>query len=90
METYESEGVLHLGPDVGAFMTPEDELDVLELGERAADKLWSHELISPAWERSLEDKVFSFIMQMVGNIAERTSWRGMPYPPEWCPEGVEL
>lgn len=73
----------HWGPVEAAWPTPEDELESSELGERVAWAFLNWELISIY---SLQaDRERSAVSALVAQVAEVTSWRGLPFPSEWWP-----
>lgn len=67
------------------WLTPEGELEDIELGERVTDWLVQSMLLS--LYKKQEDRVFSVITMMTAQVAEATSWRGLVFPPEWRYQG---
>lgn len=67
---------------IGA-LTPADELFELELGDRVDwyDVNWQ---LGQAYS-SPQARIQAAVLYMVGCVSERTSHRGLPFPPEWWP-----
>jgi hypothetical protein len=77
----------HLGPDDGTrWLTPADELEEIELGDRVI--FWSASQELGSLYTSQRDRIMSATLQLVGSVASATSHRGLPYPPEWWPPSV--
>ena len=63
------------------WLTPESELEEIELGERVCEWLINWMLVSAyATEK---DRVESGTRALAGSVASATSWRGLPFPEEW-------
>jgi hypothetical protein len=72
---------VHLQGDWVGWLRPEDELEEIELGARVSDWLTDAELAA----------VFggdTVVRHLIGAVASATSWRGLPFPPEWWPPGI--
>jgi hypothetical protein len=76
----------HYGPGDGTgWLTPADELEDIELGDRVGLWLTNWQLCTIyTYER---DKIFGAVCYMVGAVASVTSHRGLPFPAEWWPPG---
>ena len=73
----------HWGADESFLLDPEQELETIELGDRAG---WWLTLWLGARVYSDEDsRIHTAKSVMVASVAEATSHRGLPYPPEWWP-----
>lgn len=83
LDTREVDGVLHIGPDVGRNMSPDDELEESELGERVSS--WLLDSYLGSLNSRQEDREFCMVSYMVRAVASQTSWRGLPFPAEWWP-----
>lgn len=74
-------GAVHLGPDEAAWTSPEDELFDSEMGYRVGWEAIMADLASAGQS----DDGRGLVTVMVRQVAEATSWRGLPFPPEWWP-----
>lgn len=76
----------HWGPDESGWLDPEQELETIELGDRVGWWLtmwWGVSIYSTE-----EARLRSGAGVLVASVAEATSHRGLPYPPEWWPADV--
>lgn len=74
----------HLAAEDGiGALTPDDELREVELGDRVDWWLTNWEF-SQLYSRQ-HDREQAGALVLVAQVAERTSRRGLPFPPEWWP-----
>lgn len=74
----------HYGPEDGTGMlTPADELDDIEIGDRAG--LWFANWGLCTIYTSEHDKITGAVSYMVGAIAKGTADRCLPFPAQWWP-----
>lgn len=73
----------HLEGEWVGWLSPDSELEEIELGERACD--WLTDWMAANAYSELEACVQAGVRTLVGTVASATSWRGLPYPPEWWP-----
>jgi len=71
----------HVAPEDAKWITPADELDDIELGRRVTNQL-------TAWRFAglfalVSDRRVNAISILTAQVAASTSWRGLPFPPEW-------
>jgi hypothetical protein len=78
---YEFDDELEIAP---RGWTPADELEVAELGDRVS--MWLTNYLFAGIYSSQQDRTRATIMVMVGAVAERTSHRGLEFPPAWMPK----
>lgn len=67
---------------------PEDELEVIELGDRVSDHL-TQEMFNTAFGAE-NDRIFGMIAAMVSRVASVTSWIGKKYPVAWYPKALPI
>lgn len=77
---------VHLEGNWVGWLSPETELEEIELGDRVCDFLTDWMLIA-AFGRE-EDRIATGVRQLSGEVATATSWRGLPFPPEWWPRSA--
>lgn len=73
----------HWSGTEAALLDPAQELETIELGDRVA--WWLTMWSCAAGYAKQTDRERAAITTMVGEVAEATSHRGLPYPPEWWP-----
>lgn len=75
---------IHLITDDGIkYLTPADELEEAELGERVGWWL-TNEAFAVLYTYA-EDRERSMALTLVGSVATATSHRGLMFPPAWYP-----
>jgi hypothetical protein len=77
------DGPVHLDAPWTGYLTPASELEECELGDRVCDHLVMWDLLLSY--STLEDRIQCGVRKLAGEVAEATSWIGLPFPSEWWP-----